>query len=320
MVLLVVGLILLSASAYTLQETEQAIITQFGRPVGEPVTKAGLHFKAPFIQDVNRLDKMVLEWDGEATQIPTQDKLFIYVDSYARWRIKDPLAFFLALRDETKAQSRIDDILDGETRNAIGKYKLLEIVRTDVAARTTAVDASDTSLGLIQTVLPPIREGREAIAREIHANAAKSLATLGIELLDIRFKRINYNSDVQKRIYERMASERQQMADKFRSEGQGEAARIIGEKERDQKQIESEAYKQIQEVRGKADAQATDIYAKAYNQNPESYDFYQFMKTMEVFQTTLDPSTTVILSTDGDLFKYLKSPLPGSPAPAAPGK
>jgi membrane protease subunit HflC len=273
--------------------------------VGEPITQAGLHFKAPFIQDVNRLDKMVLEWDGDATQIPTQDKLFIYVDTYARWRISDPLKFFLALRDETKAQSRIDDILDGETRNAIGKYKLLEIVRTDVAARTTAVDASDTS-----SVLPPIREGREAIAREIHANAARSLATLGIELLDIRFKRINYNSDVQKRIYERMASERQQMADKFRSEGQGAAARILGEKERDLKQIESEAYKQIQEIRGKADARASDIYAAAYNQNSEAYDFYQFMKTMETFQTTLDASTTVILSTDGDFFKYLKGPSP----------
>jgi membrane protease subunit HflC len=314
LLLLLAALIVLKASLYTLKETEQAIITQFGEPVGDPVTQAGLHFKTPFIQDVNRLDKRVLEWDGAVNEIPTQDKLFIIVDTYARWRIREPLTFFLNLRDETIAQTRIDDILDGATRNAIGKYALIEIVRTATAGREAAQGSLAEAAAELRTVLPPISIGREAIMKEIHTNAAASLAELGIELLDIRFKRINYNEVVEQRIYDRMVSERKQMADKFRSEGQGEAARIIGEKERDLKQIESEAYKQIQTIRGQADARATDIYARAYNQSPQAYDFYQFMKTMETFQTTLDLSTTVILSTDGDFFKYLKGPTPATVA------
>jgi membrane protease subunit HflC len=314
---LLIGLILASLFCYTVQETQQAIITQFGRPIGQPITEAGLHFKTPFVQQVNYLEKRVMEWDGAPEQAPTKDKLFIVLDTYARWRISDPLLFFQTLRDEISAQSRLDDILDGEVRNAVARHPLIELVRTD-KGRVPVQDAALTSSGVMTDYdWQPIELGRAVVANEINKAAREKLKTLGIELIDLRFKRLNYNPDVQNKIYDRMISERQQIAEKFRSQGQGEAARILGEKERDLRKIESEAYRKIQEIRGKADAQATDIYAKAYNQSPAAYEFYQFQKTMETYLTTLDKSTMLVLSTQGDFFKFLKTVDAG--APAVPG-
>ena len=297
--------IILYSLAYTVSETEQVIITQFGKPVGEPVRDAGLHFKLPFIQEIHRIDKRILAWDGQPNEMPTKDKTYIVVDTFARWRIEDPKQYFLRLRDERSAQSRLDDILGSETRNAIAKHELIEVIRT-TKDREPARDAT-----LVETpgnigVLYPIKKGRAAIEQSIYTKAAAKLADFGIELLDVRFKRINYNESVRQRIYERMISERQQIAERFRSEGAGEAAKILGKKERDLLEIESNAYKQVQEIRGEADAAATQIYAEAYNQSEESVAFYAFIKTMETYQQILDRDSTLILTTDSDIFRFLK--------------
>lgn len=240
-------------SAYTIHETEQAIITQFGKPVGDPVTSAGLHFKIPFVQQVNPIERRILAWDGQPNEMPTKDKTYIEVDTFARWRIMDAKQYFLRLRDERSAQSRLDDILGSETRNAIAKHELIEIVRT-TKDRESVVDETlvddPSSLGQLY----PITKGRALIEQEIFEQAEGKLTDFGIELLDIRFKRINYNETVRKEIYARMISERQQIAERFRSEGAGEAARILGNKEKDLQEIESEAYKTIQEIQGRADA------------------------------------------------------------------
>lgn len=302
--LLTVAVILYSL-AYTVSETEQAIVTQFGKPVGEPVREAGLHFKLPFIQEVHRIEKRILAWDGQPNEMPTKDKTYIVVDTFARWRIEDPKQFFLRLRDERSAQSRLDDILGSETRNAIAKHELIEVIRT-TKDREPVRDAT-----LVETpgnigVLYPINKGRAAIEEAIFKKAAAKLADFGIELLDVRFKRINYNESVRQRIYERMISEREQIAERFRSEGAGEAAKILGNKERDLLRIESNAYKQVQEIQGEADATATQIYADAFNQSEESVAFYEFIKTMETYKNILDSDSTLILTTDSDIFKFLK--------------
>lgn len=297
---------LIFSAAYTVSETEQVIITQFGKPVGEPITTAGLHFKMPFIQEVTRIEKRILEWDGRPNEMPTKDKTYIVVDTFGRWRIQDAKQYFLRLRDERSAQSRLDDILGSETRNAIAKHELIEVIRTtkdrEPAKDATLADAP----GNIGT-LYPITLGKARIEEEIFAKAAKKLTDFGIELLDVRFKRINYNESVRQRIYDRMISERQQIAERFRSEGAGEAAKIIGKKERDLLKIESEAYRSVQEVRGKADAEATEIYASAYNQSAESIEFYEFIKTMETYQEMLDDDSMLILTTDSDIFSLLKN-------------
>jgi membrane protease subunit HflC len=293
-------------ATYTVSETEQVIITQFGKPVGDPVTEAGLHFKTPFVQDVTRIEKRILEWDGRPNEMPTKDKTYIVVDTFGRWRIKDAKQYFLRLRDERSAQSRLDDILGSETRNAIAKHELIEVIRTTKDRKPTRDAALVDAPGNIG-ILYPIRLGRAKIEEEIFEKAASKLADFGIELLDIRFKRINYNESVRKQIYERMISERQQIAERFRSEGEGEAAKILGKMERDLLKIESEAYKRVQEIQGAADAKATQIYAEAYNLSPESVDFYGFMKTMETYQKMLDRDTMLILTTDSDIFKYLKN-------------
>lgn len=319
--------ILLRASLYTVQETDQVIITQFGAPVGKPVTAAGLHFKTPFIQTVNRLEKRILEWDGDTSEAPTKDKLYIEIDTYARWRIADPLLFFERLGTENAAQSRLDDILDGETRNAIAKYNLVEIVRT--SNRKPDVDEQLADAAEQLGTLDPIKTGRVKISQEIEQIAARRLKDMGIELLDIRFKRINYNPTVQADIYRRMISERNQIADKFRSEGEGQAASIRGQMDRDLKQIRSEAYMKTETVRGKADADAADIYSKAYNQSPDAAKFYGFQKTLETYTKTLGKDSTLILTTDNGLFGLLKGglisgldtlkPLPAAtPTPASP--
>jgi len=303
--LVILAVFVVYNAAYTIHETEQVLLTQFGKPVGDPITKSGLHFKIPFIQEVNQIDNRFLAWDGKPNEMPTKDKTYILVDTFARWRIQDAKQYFLRLRDERSAQSRLNDILGSETRNAIAKHELIEIVRTTKDREPIVDEVLSDAPGNVG-VLYKISKGRALIEKEIFELAGEKLKDFGIELLDIRFKRINYNETVRKRIYERMISERQQIAERFRSEGEGEAARIIGNKERDLQQIESEAYKQIQKIQGDADAKATEIYASAYNQSKQSVDFYEFVKTLETYEEAIDSETTMILSTDSDLYRYLK--------------
>jgi membrane protease subunit HflC len=307
LIILGIAAYVLVGSIYTVNETQQMIITQFGRPVGEPVTTAGLKVKIPFIQQVNPIDKRILEWDGNPSDMPTKDKLYISVDLFARWRIVDPLQYFLRLRDERSAQSRLDDILGSETRNAVAKHELIEIIRT-TKDRIPLRDALLTQSEQEQDfgALVPIQKGRKLVEQEIFNAAARKVEVFGIELLDIRFKRINYNESVRPKIYDRMISERRQIAERFLSEGNGEAARIRGNRVRDLNKIQSEAYREVEEIRGLADARATEIYASAYNQSPASVEFYEFTRTMQSYQEIIAVNTTLVLSTDSDLFKFLK--------------
>ena len=307
---LAIGIFILASSIYTVSEVEQMIITQFGKPVGAPVTTAGLKVKVPFIQVVNPIDKRVLEWDGNPSDMPTKDKLYISVDLFARWRITDPLQYYLRLRDERSAQSRLDDILGSETRNAVAKHELIEIIRT-TKDRVPLRDTLLTDAGPDMGSLVPIQKGRKQVEQEIFAAAAEKVHVFGIELLDIRFKRINYNESVRPKIYDRMISERRQIAERFLSEGNGEAARIRGNRVRDLNKIQSEAYRKVEEIRGVADAKATEIYARAYNQGPEAVAFYEFTRTMQSYRSIIAENTTLILSTDSDLFKFLKGMTPG---------
>jgi len=307
LVILIISIVIsLHSALYTVSEVEQVIITQFGKPVGEPVIDAGLNIKVPFIQNVNAIDKRVLEWDGDPSDMPTKDKLYISVDLFARWRITDPLQYFLRLRDERSAQSRLDDILGSETRNAVAKHELIEIIRT-TKSRAPLQDAllSNVDSDLKVGTLVPIHKGRKLVEREIFTAAAEKIRVFGIELLDIRFKRINYNESVRPKIYERMISERRQIAERFLSEGNGEAARIRGDRVRDLNKIQSEAYKQVEEIRGQADAQATAIYASAYNQSPQAVNLYEFTRTMQSYSKIISENTTLVLSTDSDLFSFL---------------
>ena len=288
-------------STYQVSEARQVIITQFGEPVGVPIAEPGLHFKLPFIQEANFFEKRFLAWDGNPNQVPTKDKRFIWVDTYARWRIIDPLKFFQRLRDERGAQSRLDDILDGETRNAVARYDLIEIVRsTNRNEEDVPIETEEEAV-----ILELIERGRQKIALEILKSAASRTEDLGIEILDLRFKRINYVEEVQKDVFARMIAERQRIAELFRSEGEGESARIRGERERELKRIQSEAYRTAQELRGKADAEATAIYAEAYGRDE---GFYAFTRSLEVYEKTLDSSTTLILGTDSELLRYLEQP------------
>jgi membrane protease subunit HflC len=306
-----IGAYLATSALYTVSEVEQVIITQFGKPVGDPVTSAGLKIKVPLIQDVNPIDKRVLEWDGSPSDMPTKDKLYISVDLFARWRITDPLQYFLRLRDERSAQSRLDDILGSETRNAVAKHELIEIIRTTKDREPLRdVLLTDAEKDLNMGALVPIQKGRQLVEQEIFAAAAEKVRVFGIELLDIRFKRINYNESVRPKIYDRMISERRQIAERFLSEGNGEAARIRGNRVRDLNKIQSEAYRQVEEIRGVADAKATEIYAGAYNQSPEAVTFYEFTRTMQAYQAIIAENTTLVLSTDSDLFKFLKGMSP----------
>jgi len=296
----------LAGAAFVVDETEQAIITQFGKPVDKPIAVPGLHFKLPFIQKVHFFDKRFLEWDGEVNELPTRDKRLILVDTYARWRISDPLVFFQRLENERGAQTRLDDILDGETRNAIANHDLVEVVRS-----SNREPESDASLSEEEeVVLEDIEAGREAIRREILATAQQRTSDLGIEILDVRLKRINYIEDVRQKVYDRMISERKRIATRYRSEGDGEASRIRGEMQRELQRIRSEAYREAQEIQGRADAEATEIYAAAYDRSADSRSFYEFLKTMETFTSTVDADTTLVLSTDGDFFRYLKDASP----------
>ena len=305
------AVIVISSSAYTVSETEQVFITEFGKPVGEPINaysgknEAGLHFKVPFIQTVNRIEKRILEWDGPANDMPTRDKLYITVDNFARWRITDPKTYFEKLRDERSALSRLNNIIGSATLDVIAKHDLIEVIRSEKdrkPERDEALVIENSNLGL----LPSIRFGRGMLTEQILKAAQPRVSDLGIELLDVRFKRINYKVGVIEKIYSRMSSERLQIADRFRSEGAGEAAKIIGRKERELLSIESGAYRKEQEIKGRADAQATGIYASAYSSSPSAADFYQFTKTLETYQKTLGKDSTVILTSDSDLFRLFK--------------
>jgi membrane protease subunit HflC len=300
--LVLIVLLFVTGTVYTVREDQQVILTQFGKEVGDPITEAGLHFKLPFIVKVNVIEKRVLAWDGESAQMPTRDKTYIQVDTFARWEISEPLVYFKTLRDERSALSRLDDILGSETRNAVAKHDLLEVVRSTKDRKPEKTDLQTEQ----EAVFEPIKIGRREIENNVYEIAKTKLEDIGINLLDLRFKRINYNQSVAPQIYEQMISERQQIAERFRSEGAGEAARTMGKMEREVKRIESEAYRKIQSILGEADAESTRIYAEAYGGTPERESFYEFVKTLEAYDKILDENTTVILSTDSDLFKLLK--------------
>lgn len=299
-IFVIVILIGLSGSAFIVQEKDQVVITQFGRPVREAIIEPGMYFKVPLIQVANYFEKRYMEWNGDPNQVPTKDKKFIFVDTYARWQITDPLQFFKRLTNERGALSRIDDILDGDTRNFIANNNIEEVVRTSNRMPVSS------DIEIIEDSLAKIYVGREKIQQMILESANKQTADLGIEILDFRFKRINYVQEVQDQVYERMKSERFRIADKFRSEGQGEASRINGEKERELKNIQSLAFRDAELIKGKADATAAAIYAKAYDQSSQSRSLYRFLKSMETFEKTFDGKTSIFISTDSELYKYLK--------------
>lgn len=296
-------LFVLSASSFIVNEMEIVIVTQFGRPVGEPITEPGLHWKTPFVQEINRLEKRVLEFDGAATQMPTKDKTYIEVDTFARWRISDPGRFFTAAHDERSAQSRLEDIIGSEVRSAVASHELIEIVRSDKDRQPPAEAAGQP---LVTSVLRPAKRGRIELEKDVLRASAPKLEQLGIELLDVRVKRVSYNNDVLPRIHQRMISERQQIAQRFRSEGEGEAARILGRKERELREVESEAYRKVQETRGRADAEATRIYAESYDKSPEARDLFTLLQTLDTYREALGDSTNLVLSTDSELFQLFK--------------
>ena len=300
--LAILGLLVLLDSVYVVSETNQVIITQFGEPMGGAVNTAGLHMKVPFIQKTNYFEKRWLEWDGDPNQIPTKDKKYIWVDTYCRWRISDPLVFFQRVKDERGAHSRIDDIVDGETRNAIANFDLIEIVRS--TNREFEKTEDTTILDQTGAAMDKIFLGREKISAIILEKASKITTQFGVELKDVRMKRVNYVDEVQQKVFERMIAERKRIAAKYRSEGDGKSAEILGQKERELKRIHSEAYKTTQEIMGKADGEAARLYAQAYNLDPE---FYQFMKSLDAYRTSLEKETWLMLSTESEFLKYLKS-------------
>ena len=301
LIFMILGSILLWKSAYIVYETEQVIITQFGKPVGNPITSPGLKIKKPFLETANYFDKRFIAWDGEPKQVSTRDKRFININTYARWRISDPLQYAKRLFDESKALTRLGSVLEGATQNAIANHDLIELVRSSNRDYVSAQENSDEKSNKEKAI---IKSGRDEITKEILELAKESTNDLGIEILDFQFKRINYVPEVRKKVYERMISERKRIAEEFRSQGAGESARISGQKDRDLKEITSDAYRRSQEIKGKADAEAANIYAAAYNKDA---DFYRFMRTMEIYKETLDKETVLVLSTDGEFLKYLGS-------------
>jgi membrane protease subunit HflC len=300
LVVAVVAILFVFTAAYVVDETEQVVVTQFGKVVGKPKTEPGLYFKIPFIQNATYFPKNLLEWDGDPGQVPTLDKTYIWVDAFARWRIIDPITFFQTVNNTTSAQGRLDDIIDPAVRNLITENKLIETVRK-----------SNRELDTYEIGLENIKErpsyrivaGREKIAKQVLEQAQPKLAKFGIELVDVKIKRLNYVEEVRDSVYGRMIAERKQIAEKFRSEGKGEARKILGEKERDLKRITSEAYRTAQEIKGKADAESTKLYANAYGVDP---DFYSFAKTLEIYSDALGKDSSLVLSTDSEFFKYLK--------------
>ena len=286
-------------AAYTIDETQQVIITQFGRIVGTPKTDPGLRFKVPFIQRANYFPKNLLDWDGDPGQIPTLDKTFIWVDPFARWKITDPVKFFQTVNNQFSAVGKLNDIIDPAVRNFITSHSLVEAVRKS----SRSLDTSDVEVEDRIRTSYAVNVGREKITQGILKQAQPKLAQFGIELVDVKIKRINYVEQVRKSVYGRMIAERKQIAEKYRSEGKGEAQKILGERERDLQEITSEAYRTAQEIKGKADAEATVIYAEAYGVDPE---FYSFVQALETYEQSLDEKNTLILSTESEFLKYLK--------------
>ncbi len=298
-VVIILGLIILGGTLYTVDQTEQVVITQFGEPIGDPITEPGLHFKTPFIQKINSFEKRFLAWDGLPTQVPTKDKRYIWVDTTARWRIVDPLKFLQTVGNERTALGRLDDIIDSATRNQITSHILYELVRDSER------EFVETELSIqVEEIIGKVKYGREKISRAILEEASEGVPRFGIELIDVRIKRLNYVEQVRQGVYSRMIAERKRVAEQYRSEGQGGKAEIEGRKEKELQRITSEAYKKAQEIKGEADAEATGIYAGAYNKDPE---FYSFLKTLETYKSTLDEDTWLILTSDSDFYKYLKS-------------
>ena len=299
---IVIVLIVLYSAAYVVDETEQVVITQFGRAIGDPKTEPGLYFKIPIIQQANYFPKNLLEWDGDPGQVPTLDKTFIYVDTFARWKIVDPLKFFQTVNNVVGALARLDDIIDAAVRNFITSFPLIETVRWT----NRELDITEEGLEKVKEISPlgEVSMGRQKIIRGILEQAQPKLAGFGIELVDVKIKRLNYVEEVQRTVYARMIAERKQIAEKFRSEGVGEARKIEGDREKDLKEITSEAYRKAQEIKGKADAKATLIYAQAYNKDP---DFYSFLQTLDIYKKTMDKNSSLVLSTDSDFLRYFKS-------------
>jgi len=307
-VLLVAAVVIGGNCVYTVDETKQVVLTQFGEPIGGPITKAGLYFKLPVIQTANYFEKRILPWDGDPNQIPTLDKRYIWVDTMARWRIVDPLKFMQSMGNESAALGRLDDIVDSAARDAISNANLVEAIRDSnrlVEKYEQGGDKDeDIFLDVGETGLEKIKIGREELMKSIQKQASLIAPRYGIELIDVRIKRINYVQEVQKKVYERMISERKRAAEKYRSEGQGKKAEIEGQMTKELQDIRSQAYKAAQELMGEADAEAIKIYADAYNKDP---GFYSFLKTMDTYKKTIDKDTTLILSTDNDFYQYLKS-------------
>jgi membrane protease subunit HflC len=295
-IIIVIALIVTVANGfYILEEGKQAVITQFGRPVGQPVTEAGLHFKTPFIQEVTYFEKRILIWDGDPNQIPTNDKTFVYLDVTARWRITDALVFLQAVNNETRAQTILDDILDGTVRDLVNKNDLVEIIRSsDFSPETMANSAVEVER---------LRYGRDKITAMIHEAASKITPQYGIELVDVMFKRVNYIDTVRRKVYDRMISERKRIAAEKRSMGEGQKAEIMGKVDRELKEIISSANRQAEEIKGKADAEAAKIYADAYNQDPE---FYAFIKSLESYKDAIGDNTSLVLSADSEFYKFLQ--------------
>jgi len=293
-----------SGALYTIDETKQVVITQFGEPIGKPITKAGLHFKMPFIQQANSFEKRVLEWDGHPNQIPTKDKKYIWVDTTARWKIRDALKFLQSVGNEVGAQARLDDIIDSATRNRITNLALVELVRdSNRLIKESAAGAEGEEISPSGESLEEIAVGRDTLTRMILEEASRIMPQYGIELIDVRIKRINYVEDVQRKVFERMISERKRAAEKYRSEGQGKKAEVEGQREKELNRIRSGAYRIAEGIKGKADAVAIKIYAAAYNQDPE---FYSFLKTLDTYRDTIDEDTTMIFTTDMEYLEFLK--------------
>ncbi|MFB0519807.1 MAG: protease modulator HflC [Desulfatiglandales bacterium] len=299
--LIIVVIFFLLGAVYVVDETEQVVVTQFGKAIGKPKKDPGLYFKIPIIQQANYFPKNLLEWDGDPGQIPTLDKTFIWVDTFARWKIVDPLKFFETANNVVNALGRLDDIIDPAVRNFVTSYPLIETVRMT----NRELDTFEVGIDKVKEISPlgEVKTGRAKITKGIMAQAQPKLSKFGIELVDVKIKRLNYVEEVQKSVYGRMVAERKQIAEKFRSEGRGEARKIEGDKEREMKRITSEAYRTAQEVKGKADAEATTIYAQAYGRDP---DFYSFINTLDIYKNTLGKDSTLLLSTDSEFFKYMK--------------
>jgi membrane protease subunit HflC len=299
---IVIILIALYSAAYTVDETQQVVVTQFGKAIGNPITEPGLKFKLPIIQEANFFPKNLLQWDGDPSQIPTLDKTYIYVDTFARWKVVDPLKFFQTVNNVTVALARLDDIIDAAVRNFISSYPLIETVRWT----NRELDTYEVGIEKIQDerIIREITTGRQKIVKKILEQAFPKLNELGIVVVDVQIKRLNYVEEVRTSVYGRMIAERKQIAEKFRSEGQGEARKIEGNRGKELKRITSEAYRTAQEVKGKADAESTRIYAQAYSKDP---GFYSFLKTLDVYKETMDKDSSLVLSTDSDFLKYFKS-------------